>query len=129
MTQREFLNKVIATPNIAEDVKAEAEALIVKLDTKNEQRKGKQTKTQKENEPIAQAIVEALANGSMLGVDLATAIGQTVNKTNGIALTLVNAGVLVKSKTKVKGKGEMTTYALAVAVADEGEDTAEESAE
>jgi hypothetical protein len=129
MTQREFLNKVIATNGIADDVKAEAEALIAKLDTKNEQRKGKQTKTQKENEPIAKAIVEALANGSMLGVDLATAIGQTVNKTNGIALTLVNAGVLVKSKTKVKGKGEMTTYALAVSVADEGEDTAEETAE
>jgi hypothetical protein len=131
MTQREFLNKVIATNGIAEDVKAEAEALIAKLDTKNEQRKGKQTKTQKENEPIAKAIVEALTNGSMLGVDLATAIGQTVNKTNGVAGTLVNAGVLVKSKTKVKGKGEMTTYALAVAVADEdeGEETAEESAE
>ena len=131
MTQREFLNKVIATPNIADEVKAEAEALIAKLDTKNEQRKGKQTKTQKENEPIAKAIVEALTNGSMLGVDLATAIGQTVNKTNGVAGTLVNAGVLVKSKTKVKGKGEMTTYALAVTVADEGEgeDTAEESAE
>lgn len=129
MTQREFLNKVIATPNIADEVKAEAEALIAKLDTKNEQRKGKQTKTQKENEPIAKAIVEALANGSMLGVDLATAIGQTTNKTNGVALTLVNAGVLTKSKTKVKGKGEMTTYALAIAIADEGEDTAEESAE
>ena len=113
MTQREFLNKVIATPNIAEDVKTEAENLLAKLDTKNEQRKGKQTKTQKENEPIAQAIVAALANGSMLGVDLAATIGQTVNKTNGIALTLVNSGVLVKTKTKVKGKGEMTTYALA----------------
>ena len=113
MTQREFLNKVIATPNIAEDVKTEAEALIAKLDTKNEQRKGKQSKTQRENEPIAQAIIAALANGSMLAIDIAAAIGQSVNKTNGIALTLVNSGVLVKTKTKVKGKGEMTTYALA----------------
>lgn len=128
MTQREFLNKVLATPNIADEVKAEAEALIAKLDAKNEQRKGKQTKTQKENEPIAKAIVEALANGSMLGVDLATAIGQTTNKTNGVAGTLVNAGVLVKSKTKVKGKGEMTTYALAVAPTTEDEEVAEETA-
>ena len=127
MTQREFLNKVIATPNIAEDVKTEAENLIAKLDTKNEQRKGKQTKTQKENEPIAQAIVEALANGSMLGVDLAATIGQTVNKTNGIALTLVNSGVLVKTKTKVKGKGEMTTYALAP-TEDEGDEVVEDTA-
>ena len=129
MTQREFLNKVINTPNIAEDIKAEAEALIAKLDTKNEKRKTTQTKTQKENEPIAQAILAALANGSMLGVDLAQTIGQTTNKTNGVAGTLVNAGVLTKSKQKVKGKGEMTVYALAVVTADEGEDTAEVVAE
>ena len=123
MTQREFLNKVIATPNIAEDIKAEAEALIAKLDTKNEQRKGKQTKTQKENEPIAQAIVEALADGQKLSVELATAVGCSVNKVNGIALTLVNEGRLAKTKVKVKGKGEMTAYSLVVSVEEnEGED-------
>jgi single-stranded DNA-specific DHH superfamily exonuclease len=134
MTQREFLNKVIATPNIAEDIKAEAEALIAKLDTKNEQRKGKQTKVQKENEPIAKAIVEYLTDkGAVLGVDIATALNLSTNKVNGIAGTLWKEGVLVKGKAKVKGKGEMTTYALAVTVTvadeDEGEDTAEESAE
>lgn len=126
MTQRDFLNKVIATPNIAEDIKAEAEALIAKLDNKNEQRKGKLTKTQKENEPIAKAIVEYLTDkGEVLGVDIAAALNLTVNKVNGIAGTLVNSGVLVKGKTKVKGKGEMTTYALAV-TAEGDEVTAEE---
>jgi hypothetical protein len=132
MTQREFLNKVIATPNIAEDIKAEAEALIAKLDTKNEKRKTTQTKTQKENEPIAKAIVEALANGEMFGVDLATTLKYSTSKINGVALNLVNEGVLVKSKKKKDGKGDLkTVYALAVVTADEGEDedTAEESAE
>ena len=132
MTQREFLNKVIATPNIAEDIKAEAEALIAKLDNKNEQRKGKLTKTQKENEPIAKAIVEYLTDkGEVLGVDIATALNLSTSKLNGVAGNLWKEGVLVKGKAKVKGKGEMTTYALAVTVADEdeGEDTAEESAE
>ncbi len=132
MTQREFLNKVIATNGIADDVKAEAEALIAKLDTKNEKRKTTQTKVQKENEPIAKAIVEYLTDkGAVLGVDIATALNLSTNKVNGIAGTLWKEGVLVKGKTKVKGKGEMTTYALAVTVADEGEDedTAEESAE
>lgn len=132
MTQREFLNKVIATPNIAEDIKAEAEALIAKLDTKNEQRKGKQTKVQKENEPIAKAIVEYLTDkGAVLGVDIATALNLSTNKVNGIAGTLWKEGVLVKGKAKVKGKGEMTTYALAVVTADEDEveETAEVSAE
>jgi single-stranded DNA-specific DHH superfamily exonuclease len=130
MTQREFLNKVIATPNIAEDIKAEAEALIAKLDTKNEQRKGKQTKVQKENEPIAKAIVEYLTDkGEVLGVDIASALNLTVSKLNGVAGNLWKEGVLVKGKAKVKGKGEMTTYALAVADEGENEDTAEVSAE
>lgn len=122
MTQREFLNKVIATPNIASEVKAEAEALIAKLDAKNEQRKGKQTKTQKENEPIAKAIVEYLTDkGEVLGVDIATALNITTNKTNGVAGNLVKEGVLVKGKKKVKGKGEMTTYTLVPTNEDEGE--------
>jgi single-stranded DNA-specific DHH superfamily exonuclease len=132
MTQREFLNKVIAIPNVAEDIKAEAEALIAKLDNKNEQRKGKQTKVQKENEPIAKAIVEYLTDkGAVLGVDIATALNLSTNKVNGVAGTLWKEGVLVKGKAKVKGKGEMTTYALAVVAADEGEveETAEETAE
>ena len=130
MTNRELYNAIINN-NITADVVAKAREEIAKLDARNLAKADKPNKKQVENEPIAKAIVEALANGSMLGVDLATAIGQTVNKTNGVAGTLVNAGVLIKSKTKVKGKGEMTTYALAVAVADEGEgeDTAEESAE
>ena len=129
MKEREYLNSVLAINNLPTELAEETRARIAKLDEKNEKRKSTPTKTQKENEPIAKAIVDALTNGSMLGVDLATAIGQTVNKTNGVAGTLVNAGVLVKSKTKVKGKGEMTTYALAVTVADEDEETTEESAE
>ena len=129
MTEREFLNKVTAIPNIAEDIKTEAEARIAKLDTKNEQRKGKQTKTQKENEPIAKAIVEYLTDkGAVLGVDIATALNLTTNKVNGVAGTLWKEGVLIKDKTKVKGKGEMTTYALAP-TEDEGEEVAEEVAE
>lgn len=132
MTQREFLNKVVAIPNIAEDIKAEAEALIAKLDTKNEQRKSKQSKTQKENEPIAKAIIKALANGAKFGVDLATELNYSTNKINGVALNLVNEGVLVKSKKRKDGKGDLkTVYALAVVTADESEneDTAEVSAE
>jgi hypothetical protein len=130
MTQREFLNKVIATPNIAEDVKAEAESLIAKLDTKNEKRKTTQSKVQKENEPIAKAIVEALANGEKFGVDLATELNYSTNKINGVALNLVNEGVLVKSKKKKDGKGDpKTVYALAVTPTDEGEGESEDTAE
>lgn len=112
MTNREFLKAVI-NANLSEEMTTHAQGELDKLDAKNEKRKTTPTKAQKENEPIAQAILEALANGSMLGVDLAATIGQTVPKTNGVAGNLVKEGVLVKSKVKVKGKGELTTYALA----------------
>ena len=124
MNEREFLNAII-NKNITEDVIAHATEGIAKLDARNEKRKATLTKAQKENEPIAQAIIEALANGGMLGVDLATAIGQTTQKTNGVAGNLVKEGKVVKTKVKVKGKGELTHYALAP-TAEVAEDTATE---
>ena len=122
MNEREFLTAVI-NGTITADVIAHATEGIAKLDARNEKRKATQTKAQKENEPIAQAILEALANGGMLGVDLATAIGQTTQKTNGVAGNLVKEGKVVKTKVKVKGKGELTHYALAP-TAEVVEDTA-----
>ena len=123
--EREFLNAVI-NGTITAEVIAYATEGIAKLDARNEKRKATLTKAQKENEPIAQAIIEALANGGMLGVDLATAIGQTTQKTNGVAGNLVKEGKVVKTKVKVKGKGELTHYALAptAEVVEVAEDTA-----
>jgi hypothetical protein len=112
MNEREFLTAVI-NGTITADVIAHATEGIAKLDARNEKRKATQTKVQKENEPIVQAILGALANGGMLGVDLATAIGQTTQKTNGVAGNLVKEGKVVKTKVKVKGKGELAHYALA----------------
>ena len=134
MNERTYLNAVLALPNLSDELKEETQARLDKMNAKNEKRKTMQTKTQKENEPIAKAIVEALANGGMLGLDLATAIGQTPNKTNGVAGNLVKEGVLIKTKVKVKGKGDMAHYELAPT--DEGEvaevdevDEVEETAE
>ena len=121
MTMREYFNAVKALPNLPTDLANATNEAIAKLDARNKAKNAKPTKTQIENEPIAKAIVEALSNGAMLGVDLAVAIGQTTNKTNGVAGNLVKDGTLVKTKVKVKGKGDMTQYALAPS-ADEVED-------
>ena len=121
MTMREYYNAVKALPNLPTALAEETDKALAKLDARNAAKNAKPTKTQVENEPIAKAIVEALANGGMLGIDLATAIGQTTNKTNGVAGNLVKSGVLAKSKVKVKGKGEMTYYELAPTVEGEGE--------
>lgn len=127
MKEREYLNAVLGIEGLSDKMKEETEARLAKIDEKNEKRKSTQTKTQKENAPIAQAIITALGGGAMLGVDLATAIGQTVNKTNGVAGNLVKEGVLTKTKIKVKGKGDLTQYALVPT--EETENTEEEETE
>ena len=118
---RELYTNVI-NGNITAETVEQARTELAKLDERNEKRKGTQTKAQKENEPIAQAILTALGNGSMLGVDLATAIGQSINKTNGVALNLVKEGKITSTKVKIKGKGERVQYTLVVT--EVAEDTA-----
>ena len=120
MTNRELYNAII-NGNITADAVAKAREEIAKLDARNLAKAEKPNKKQVENEPIAKAIVEALAEGEMLGVDLATKLGLSTPKLNGVAGNLVKEGVLVKSKTKVKGKGEMTVYSLAPSDEGEGE--------
>jgi hypothetical protein len=62
MTEREFLTKVMAMNGVAKDVADYAAEGIAKLDARNDKRRNTQTKAQKENEDVAQAILAALAN-------------------------------------------------------------------
>ena len=124
MTNREFFNAIVSA-NINEDITAHALAEIGKLDKKNAKRKATEGEIKTENKPIAEAIVTALANGSMISSDLAKAIGQTTQKTNGVAGEMVKIGTLTKHKVKVKGKGEVTAYALAVTDTDTEDEVAE----
>ena len=118
-TNRQALTLII-NGNLTDEVKAWAEGEIAKLDKKNAKRKAAEGEIKAENKPIAEAILSALANGSMLSADLARAIGQTTQKTNGVAGEMVKLGMLTKSKVKVKNKGEQTCYSLATE-ATEGE--------
>ena len=123
-TNRQALT-LVANGNITEEVKAWALNEIAKLDKKNTKRKAEEGTIKVENRPIADAILVALANGSMLSTDLAKVIGQTTQKTNGVAGEMVKLGLITKAKVKVKNKGEMTSYSLAptdeVGEDDEGE--------
>ena len=112
MTNREFLNAIVKA-NLSTAVTEHAKAEIAKLDARNAKRKAAEGEIKEENKPIAKAIVEALSGGkTMLSVELATAIGQTPQKTNGVAGEMCKIGTLVKTKVKVKGKGEQTAYSL-----------------
>ena len=120
MTAREFYNAVIGG-KVGEAELAYAREAILKLDNKNAKRKAPNGELKAENKPIAEAILSALANGSMLSADLAKTIGQTTQKTNGVAGEMCKLGMLTKSKVKVKGKGEQTAYSLPTANEVEGE--------
>ena len=111
MTSREFFNAIVSA-NINEDITAHAVAEIAKLDKKNAKRKAVEGQVKEENKSIAEAILAALANGAMLSADLAKAIGQSTQKTNGVAGEMCKIGTLIKTKVKVKGKGEQTSYSL-----------------
>ena len=110
-TARMALTDLINDKN-PDKVKAWALNEIAKLDKKNAKRKNAEGEIKADNKPIAEAILSALANGSMLSSDLAKAIGQTTQKTNGVAGEMVKLGMLDKFKVKVKNKGEQTCYAL-----------------
>ena len=112
MTAREALTAIVSD-KVTDKVKAWAQNEIAKLDKKNEKRKVAAGEIKEENKPIAQAILQALAGGQMLSADLAKAIGQTTQKTNGVAGEMCKIGTLIKTKVKVKNKGEQTAYALA----------------
>ena len=130
MTNREFFNAIVKA-NLGEDITNHALAEIGKLDKKNAKRKATEGEIKTENKPIAEAILVALANGSMLSANLAQVVGVTTQKVNGVAGEMAKLGMLDKFKVKVKGKGEQTAYAL-VATEAEGsgvENTADEVAE
>ena len=122
VTAREFYTAVIGG-KIGERELAYAREAILKLDNKNAKRKTAEGEIKADNKPIAQAILNALANGSMTSPDLAKTIGQTTQKTNGVAGEMCKLGMLTKTKVKVKGKGELTSYSLVATteVADEDE--------
>ena len=130
MTNREFYNAIVKA-NINADITAHATAEIAKLDKKNAKRKATEGQIKTENKPLAEAILSALAGGSMLSANLAQAVGVSTQKVNGVAGEMFKLGMIDKFKVKVKNKGEQTAYALLATEAEGSgvEDTADEVAE
>ena len=115
MTEREFLTKVMATEGVAEDVKAYAEAGIVKLDEKNAKRKNTETKAQKENKILMGQVLETIeANGSMVASEVASVLEISTQKASALCVLLVKEGKLKAFDKKVKNKGAVKCYSLVV---------------
>ena len=128
MTNREFFTAIANNPALSEEIREFAETARKKLDDRNANRSSKPSKTQLENAPIKQALLEFLsANpGKYTEGELGEKLNITHNKAGALARQLVAEGKVVSAEVKLPKVGKRKVYSLAdgVEVA-EVEDTEE----
>ena len=125
MTEREFLNKVLAIENLSTELNEYATESIDKLNARNAKRKNTLTKEQKENEEIMVNILAHFeTNKSDTAPNVATALGISTQKASSLCRKLVDRNQLTVTDIKVKNKGTIKQYILV-----ETETATEETAE
>ena len=118
MTKREFLNEVIAVIDGTSEVnvlelKEFAKAEIVKLDERNANRSSKPTKTQIENEPIKEKILEVLSTGErMVASAIAESLEISTQKVSALCRQLVESTKLKVEEVKIPKKGKQKAYSI-----------------
>ena len=118
MTKREFLNEVIAVIDGTSEVnvlelKEFAKAEIVKLDERNASRSSKPTKTQIENEPIKEKILEVLSTGEkMVASAIAERVEISTQKASALCRQLVESNKLKVEEVKIPKKGKQKAYSI-----------------
>lgn len=112
MTEREFMNKVIAS-NATEELVEYAKAHIAKLDARNEKKKATPTKAQVANAELKGQIVELLKEGAKTASQVGAELNVSTQKASALLVQLVNDNVAVSSEVKVKGKGSVKSYSIA----------------
>ena len=111
MTNRDFYTAVM-NGDTSETIKAFAKSELAKMDERNEKRRNTQSKTQKENEPIKQAILDFLSNGANVASEIGKAIGQSTSKVSSLCTQLKSEGKITSTEVK-SGKSKVQQYALA----------------
>ena len=125
MTKREFLNEVIAVIDGTSEVnvlelKEFAKAEIVKLDERNANRSSKPTKTQIENEPIKEKILEVLSTGErMVASAIAERLEISTQKVSALCRQLVESKKLKVEDVKIPKKGKQKAYMVNTAADEE----------
>ena len=125
MTKREFLNEVIAVIDGTSEIdvlelKEFAKAEIVKLDERNANRSSKPTKTQIENEPIKEKILEVLSTGErMVASAIAERLEISTQKASALCRQLVESKKLKVEDVKIPKKGKQKAYMVNAAANEE----------
>ena len=127
MTKREFFNEVIAVIDGTSEVnvlelKEFAKAEIVKLDERNANRSSKPTKTQIENEPIKEKILEILSTGErMVASAIAERLEISTQKASALCRQLVESKKLKVEDVKIPKKGKQKAYRVNTAADEDAE--------
>ena len=125
MTKREFFNEVIAVIDGTSEVdvlelKEFAKAEILKLDERNANRSSKPTKTQIENEPIKEKILEVLSTGErMVASAIAERLEISTQKVSALCRQLVESKKLKVEEVKIPKKGKQKAYMVNTAADEE----------
>lgn len=115
MTNREFYTAV-ADANITTELTEFANAAIAKMDSRNEKRSSKPSKTALANEPVKAAIAEFLGtHTNAIAADIAAALDITTQKASALCRQMVDAGVLNSAEIKIPKKGKVKAYSVHIA--------------
>ena len=114
MTNREFFTAVI-NGTFNEEVIAHAQDAIEKLDARNAKRSSTPSKTQRENEPIKQAIVDFVRSQekAVTASEIAQGVEISTQKSSALCRQLVASEILAVADAKIKGKGTVKVYSIA----------------
>lgn len=118
MTKREFLMDVIGAIEGKEGVDVVAVRdfameQIAKMDERNANRSSKPTKTQIENEPIKEKILEVLSTGEkMVASAIAERVEISTQKASALCRQLVESNKLKVEEVKIPKKGKQKAYSI-----------------
>ena len=115
MTKREFLTAV-SNGEMTDELKEFATAEIKKMDDSAAARAAKPSKTQLENAPLVERIVnEILGDEPKTATEVAEILEVKVQKASGLLRMAVAQGHAVQTEVKLPKKGTVKAYLLAPA--------------
>lgn len=115
MTKREFLTAV-SNGEMTDELKEFATAEIKKMDDSAAARAAKPSKTQLENAPLVERIVnEILGDEPKTATEVAEILEVKVQKASGLLRMAVAQGHAVQTEVKLPKKGTVKAYTLAPA--------------
>ena len=122
MTNREYYNAILAIENLADDLKAETEAKLERLDTQAEsKKKAVKDKRAEENAPLKAKVLEYLGerddegnlkNSKALASKIAEYVECHPSKVTSLCKSLIEEGRVTVEEVKIPKVGKRKAYSI-----------------